>query len=88
MDLITKAYHGDLKDSFPFVVNNANYFLFGENLECIPNDYFMDPSVMYNRQVEQFKHHFETVEDHYVPYLMPIMGTGVLCVRKQGGIRR
>ena len=79
IDLITKAYHGELANSFPYVINNANYFVFGEAPELIPNNYFLDPEVMYKRQVWQFQHHYDLVEDHFVPYLMPFMGTGVLC---------
>lgn len=78
-DLITRAFCGELAGAFPYVINNANYFVFGEEPEAIPDRYFQEPAVMYKRQVEQFGHHYETVEDHYVPYLMPFMGTGVLC---------
>lgn len=79
IDLIKRAYNGELMDSFPFVVNNANYFVFGEKPELIPDHYFQDPAVMYQRQIWQFQHHYDLIEDHYVPYLMPFMGTGVLC---------
>ena len=78
-DLFRRAFDGGLTDAFPFVVNNANYFVFGEEPELIPDGYFQDPEVMYRRQIGQFRHHYELVNDHYVPYLMPFMGTGVLC---------
>ena len=78
-DLFRRAFDGGLADAFPFVVNNANYFVFGEEPELIPDGYFQDPEVMYRRQIGQFRHYYELVNDHYVPYLMPFMGTGVLC---------
>lgn len=78
-DLFRRAFCGELTDAFPFVVNNANYFVFGEEPERIPDGYFQKPEVMYKRQVEQFRRHYELVKDHFVPYLMPFMGTGVLC---------
>ena len=55
IDLIKRTYNGELTDSFPFVVNNANYFVFGENPDLIPDNYFHDPEVMYQRQVWQFQ---------------------------------
>ena len=78
-DLFKKAFNGELDDAFPYVINNANYFVFGEKPELIPDNYFQDPAVMYDRQVRQFQHHYDVVKDHYVPYLMPFMGTGVAC---------
>lgn len=78
-ELFKSAFNGETSDQFPFVINNANYFVFGEAPEAIPDHYFQDPAVMYQRQVGQFQHHFDLIDDHYVPYLMPFMGTGVLC---------
>ena len=42
-DLFRRAFDGGLTDAFPFVVNNANYFVFGEEPELIPDGYFQDP---------------------------------------------
>lgn len=78
-ELFEKAFNQEAQKICPYVVNNANYFLFGEKPESIPDDYFTNPEVMYQRQVKQFERHFDLVEDHYVPYLMPFMGTGVFC---------
>lgn len=78
-EIFDRAFAFKSTDACPFVVNNANYFLFGERPQEIPDDYFTSPASMYQRQVRQFKRHYELVEDHFVPYLMPFFGTGVLC---------
>ena len=39
-DLITRAFCGELAGAFPYVINNANYFVFGEEPEAIPDRYF------------------------------------------------
>ena len=63
--------------SVPFVINTANYFSFGYGNE-LPEDYYTSSESMYERQIEQFRYHYDLVHDDYVPYLMPWFGTGVM----------
>ena len=46
----------------PFIVYNMNYWLDGENHEVIPEDYFDDPAVMTQFQVDRMKGHMEKFE--------------------------
>jgi uroporphyrinogen-III decarboxylase len=78
MELVTETFDFKNVDDAPIIMNSANYFLFGYPESEIPDDYFTNPEIMYNRQVGQFNRHFDLVEDNYVPYLMPWFGTGVL----------
>ncbi len=78
MELVTETFNFNNAAGAPFIINNANYFLFGYPESEIPDDYITNPETMYKRQVAQFQRHFELVEDNYVPYLMPWFGTGVL----------
>lgn len=78
MELVEKTFEFKNSKEAPFIINNANYFLFGYSKNEIPEDYISNPESMYKRQVAQFENHFNLVEDNYVPYLMPWFGTGVL----------
>jgi len=62
------------------IINDVNYWTFGELLDDIPEDYYEDdPSVMMNYQIEKIKRHYNTyTDDCYQAFLMPWYGTGVL----------
>ena len=62
------------------IINDVNYWTFGELLDDIPEDYYEDdPSVMMNYQIEKIKRHYRTyTDDCYQAFLMPWYGTGVL----------
>jgi corrinoid protein of di/trimethylamine methyltransferase len=60
----------------PIMINTPCYFAFG-NLR-IPQDYFTNPAGMVEYQARGYEKHLATVDDDYVPYLMPWFGTGVL----------
>lgn len=78
MSLIKDAFEFKKLDDVPYIINNANYFLFGYSQNEIPKDYITNPGTMYKRQISQFENHYNLLEDNYVPYLMPWFGTGVL----------
>jgi len=76
-----------IRDTFEFknkratvIINDVNYWTFGELLDDIPEDYYGDnPSVMMNYQIEKIKRHYRTyTDDCYQAFLMPWYGTGVL----------
>jgi uroporphyrinogen-III decarboxylase len=76
-----------LKETFEFknkratvLIDDVNYWTFGELLEDIPEDYYKDdPGVMMNYQINKIKRHYEYyTDDCYQGYLMPWYGTGVL----------
>ena len=77
MDLIKRAFDFEEPKEVPFIFNTSNYFSFGYPPEELPEDYYITPASMYERQVRQFENHFNVIDDHYVPYLMPWYGTGV-----------
>jgi uroporphyrinogen-III decarboxylase len=76
--LIKDAFEFKTDKSAPYIINTANYFLFGYSPDEIPEDYCQNPSTMYERQIGQFQRHFDLVDDSFVPYLMPWYGTAVL----------
>ena len=77
-----------LKEVFEFrnkkaavVINDINYWTFGELLDDIPEDYYgSDPGVMMMYQVRKIKRHYDYygTDDCYLGFLMPWYGTGVL----------
>jgi len=64
------------------VINDVNYWTFGELLEDIPEDYYReDPGVMMDYQIKKIKRHYDYYSDTYDCYqgfLMPWYGTAVL----------
>lgn len=64
----------------PYVINDVNYWLFGDVPEIIPAEYCSeDPSFMFDQQILKIKRHYETYQnDSYMAFLMPWFGTGVL----------
>jgi hypothetical protein len=83
-DSVSKAR---LREVFEFrnklaavVINDVNYWTFGEIQDDIPEDYYGDdPEVSMNYQVRKIVRHYENFsEDCYVGFLHPWFGTGVL----------
>lgn len=76
-----------LKDAFefrnkkaPVIINDVNYWLFGEIPEDIPDGYCdKSPEIMLNYQIKKIKRHYDSFSDDcYMGFLMPWFGTGVL----------
>ena len=60
----------------PFIVNSALYWVFGLDPETFPDDYF-DPACMTAFQERTYYDQVVSVDDDFVPYLMPWYGTVV-----------
>jgi hypothetical protein len=76
-----------LKNAFEFankeaaiLVDDVNYWTFGELQENIPEDYYLgSPEVSMNYQIDKIRRHYENFEkDCYIGFLHPWFGTGVL----------
>jgi hypothetical protein len=76
-----------LKNAFEFknreaaiLVNDVNYWTFGELQENIPEDYYLgSPEVSMNYQLNKIERHYANFEkDCYIGFLHPWFGTGVL----------
>jgi len=76
-----------LKEVFEFknrdpalVVNDVNYWTFGERQDDIPEDYYAnDPSVSLDYQTTKIQRHYQHFpDDCYIGFLHPWFGTGVL----------
>jgi hypothetical protein len=66
-------------DAAPYLIYDANYWLFGEVPENIPPDYCdVDPSSLIAYQTRKIQRHVQDYDDCYIPFLMPWYGTGVL----------
>ncbi|MCU0506897.1 MAG: hypothetical protein MUC34_00595 [Anaerolineae bacterium] len=63
-------------DAPPFIVNSALYWVFGLDPETFPDDYF-DPRVMTAFQERTYYDQVKSIDDDFVPYLMPWYGTVV-----------
>ncbi|MBM3702047.1 MAG: hypothetical protein FJW63_03475 [Actinobacteria bacterium] len=62
----------------PIALTTYTYWLDGKEKKNKPYDYFYDSDVQLKHQIEGFTRHFENLDDDYIPYLMPIMGTCIL----------
>ena len=62
----------------PFLVNGAPYWGFGYDPETFPQGLFDDPAVMTTAQERAYYDQVKEIDDDFVPYLMPWLGTGVL----------
>ncbi len=61
------------------VLNDVNYWTFGELQEQIPEKYYDDPLVMMEYQLQKITRHYNTYQDDcYLAFLMPWYGTAVL----------
>jgi uroporphyrinogen-III decarboxylase len=58
-------------------VTDASYWTFGRALETVPDTYFTDPAAMTSAQERWYLDHLRSVDDDFVPYLMPWFGTVV-----------
>jgi uroporphyrinogen-III decarboxylase len=65
-------------DSIPFIINDVNYWLDGEDPELMPDDYFRSPASMVNYQFKKIELHLKHFNDHYIPFLHPWYGVGVI----------
>ena len=66
-------------ETAPYLIYDANYWLFGDVPEHIPIDYCdVDPTSMIRYQQEGIERHMANYDDAYIPFLMPWYGTGVL----------
>jgi uroporphyrinogen-III decarboxylase len=66
-------------DTAPYMINDVNYWLFGDLPANIPPDYCgEDPTPMIDFQVQKIERHMAQYDDIYIPFLMPWYGTGVL----------
>lgn len=73
-----KVFNFEKVDSPPFLVNGAFYHCFGMDPDVIPDDYCKDPAVMTRFQEANYYEQIKSIDDDFVPYLMPWFGTGVL----------
>jgi len=77
-ELLAEAFSFENKRP-PVVINDVNYWLFGELEERIPEDYCDEnPASMIAYQLDKICRHVDTYDDCYIPFLMPWYGTGVL----------
>ena len=60
----------------PFIVNGALYWVFGLDPETFPDDYF-DPACMTAYQERTYYDQVVSIDDDFVPYLVPWYGTVV-----------
>ena len=66
-------------EAAPYMINDVNYFLFGELSENIPLDYCDEnPTSQIEFQLRKIQRHMAEYDDAYIPFLMPWYGTGVL----------
>ncbi|MCO6450968.1 MAG: hypothetical protein J5I90_09310 [Caldilineales bacterium] len=59
----------------PFMVNSALYWVFGLDTDTLPGNYFDDPAAMTNFQEQTYFDQIKSIDDDFVPYLMPWFGT-------------
>ncbi len=59
----------------PFIVNSALYWIFGLELDTFPANYCEDPAVMTHFQEQTYYDQIKSIDDDFVPYLMPWFGT-------------
>jgi uroporphyrinogen-III decarboxylase len=64
-------------DQPPIVVSSALFWVAGLDLETFPDAYFDDPEVMTGFQERAYFEQLQSIDDDFVPYLMPWFGTGV-----------
>ena len=77
-EAIRSAFEFD-NDAAPTMINDVNYWLFGDLPANIPPDYCdQDPAAMIDFQVAKIERHMAEYDDVYIPFLMPWYGTGVL----------
>ena len=77
-EAIRSAFEFD-NGAAPYMINDVNYWLFGDLPRNIPPDYCgRDPTGMIDFQLAKIERHMAEFDDVYIPFLMPWYGTGVL----------
>lgn len=59
----------------PYIVNSSLYWVFGLDTNTLPAAYFDDPAAMVNFQEQTYYDQIKSIDDDFVPYLMPWFGT-------------
>lgn len=75
--LLKDAYNY-CNDRLPFIVNNVNYYIDGDDPAEIPADYFTNPKSQLDFQLKKIRWHNEHINDNYVPVFYPWFGTTVV----------
>lgn len=75
---ILDAYQQRDTAEMPVLVMDVNYWLSGETPELIPDTYFTDTAAMLEYQEAKIRRHLDTLDDDYIPNLMPWYGTVVV----------
>jgi uroporphyrinogen-III decarboxylase len=75
---IQDAYRHRDAAELPVVVMDVNYWISGETPHLIPDDYFTNPAAMLEYQETKIGRHLSTLDDDYIPNLMPWYGTVVV----------
>lgn len=75
---IEDAYRHRDNGVIPFLVADVNYWVSGDTLALIPDDYFTNRESMLQFQLQKIQWHMERFDDDYIPLLFPWYGTGVL----------
>jgi hypothetical protein len=70
-------HHEDL-DEPPIIVSSAFFWVAGLDPATLPDDYFTNPAAMTEFQERAYHEHLLSIDDDFVPYLMPWFGTGVV----------
>jgi len=73
-----RVFNFDKDQAPPFLVNSAFYHCFGLDPDEIPGNYCQDPAVMTRFQEACYYEQIVSIDDDFVPYLLPWFGTGVL----------
>ena len=75
---IQTAVAGDVGEGVPLVIRAWPYHVFGTDPRRFPQDYFTNPRSMLEYQTASCEAQLTTVQDDFIPYVMPWYGTGVL----------
>lgn len=65
-------------DEPPLIVSSAFFWVAGLDPATLPPDYFTDPAAMTAFQERAYHDQLVSIDDDFVPYLMPWFGTGVV----------
>jgi len=77
-DRIARAYRHE-EGVVPWVVVDTPYWLFGEEPDTIPDDYFTRVESQFDHQMAKIRRHLDAMpDDDYIPFLFPWYGTVVV----------
>lgn len=77
-DRIARAYRHE-EGLVPWLVVDAPYWLFGQEPDTVPDEYFTSARCQLDYQTAKIRRHLELVpDDDYVPFLFPWYGTAVV----------